>query len=235
MAERDHTTQAEQELLARLDRAFAHQRDLDPALLASIHAWQRTDRTYELVQTLVRGSGVGRLSWAEISFARRVRAHLAAAIASGRMPFETIVYRGVRDLRRSLTVATPGEAIGGRFPLRGYSAATAIKAVATTEFTRSSGAVLEIVVPIGTPALWVAGVGYPTLRRQGELLLPDKTELYVYGLSWEILSQCSQQRSWLDDEVQQVCRWRRVHSSRLGLDALHDIPAARQDRHDRCS
>jgi len=43
--------------------------------------------------------------------------------------------------------------------------------VAVAEFTAPNGALLEIEVPAGTPAIWVAGIGATTLRRQGELLL----------------------------------------------------------------
>jgi hypothetical protein len=46
----DATTRAEHALLGLLDDAFEDQRGLSPRLLASVRAWQRTDRTYELVQ-----------------------------------------------------------------------------------------------------------------------------------------------------------------------------------------
>lgn len=183
MAGGDETTHAERKLLARLDRAFAHQRALDPAVLASVRAWQRTDRTYELVQRLARGWDVVGLSHAEAYWVRKTRAHLDTAIASGRMPFDAVVYRGVRDLRKSLAVDAPSEAVGHVFPQRGYLAAAVIERVAIEEFVGSRGALIELLVPVGTPALWVAGVGHPLLRRQGELLLPDKADLYVYSLS----------------------------------------------------
>jgi hypothetical protein len=184
MAGGNETTGAERDLIARLDQAFAHQRDLDPAVLASVRAWQQTDRTYEMVQRIARGWGASGRSSIDIDRAGTIRAHLDIAIANGRMPFEGVVYRGLRDLGSILHGSAPGDAVGRRIPQRGYLAATAIKSVAVGEFVGRRGALLEIVVPVGTPALWVAGVGHPLLRRQAELLLRDEIDLHVYSLSW---------------------------------------------------
>lgn len=105
-------TRAERDLLERLDRAFAHQRNLDPAIRASVRAWQRTDRTYELVQRISRGCGASDPSSADIDRAGAIRSHLDMAIASGRMPFEAVVYRGLRDLGKSLQGEVPERAVG---------------------------------------------------------------------------------------------------------------------------
>jgi hypothetical protein len=174
-------TRAEADLFARLDEAFAHQKQLDPEVLASVRAWQRTDRTYELIQQVARGQ-ILRLAVAEIRRTRTMRAHLDLAIASGCMPFEAVVYRGVRDLLRSTGIGCPADAVGRRIPLSGYMTTTVSRAVAVDEFTGERGVLLEISVPVGTPALWVAGVGHPMLRRQGELLLQDRIDLHVYSL-----------------------------------------------------
>src|SRR5680860_1041507 len=92
MAGRDQTTEAERELLARLDHAFAHQRDLDPTVLASVRGWQRTDRTYELVQQVVRGEPIAVANQSRLRAARRARRHLDLAIRSGFTRFPLRVF-----------------------------------------------------------------------------------------------------------------------------------------------
>ena len=183
MARGDGLTEDERQLLARLDQGFAHQRYLEPAVLVSVRAWQCTDRTYELVQRLSRGLDVANLLRTEALRARTIREHLDTAIDSGRMSFEAVAYRGVRDLGKSFDVRSPAEAVGRRFPQRGYLAATAVEKVAREEFVGPRGALIEITLPVGTSVLWVAGVGHPLLWRQGELLLRDNTTLHVYSLS----------------------------------------------------
>ncbi|HYI80064.1 MAG TPA: hypothetical protein VEW67_04315 [Thermoleophilaceae bacterium] len=152
MAGGDRTTGAEQELIARLDRVFAHQRDLDPAVLASVRAWQKTDRTYELVQKIARGHSMAGTSQLQVRSASRVRRHLVLAIQSGRLPLPLRVFRGLRDIEVSLGFSRPSRVVG-----------------------------LDLSVPVGTPALWVAGVGHGSLRRQGELLLENRTKIDVYS------------------------------------------------------
>lgn len=167
-------------LFARLDDAFAGQRELGPAILASVRAWQRTDRTYEAVQRAIRASAN-----ADLSDALRVttiRSHLDLAIASACVPFDLVAYRGLRDLRRGLGFEDLDDVVGRQLRFAGYSATTVSRAVAVEEFTSRHGLLLEIEAPAGTPALWVAGVGHPSLRRQGEVLLQDGLQLHVYSL-----------------------------------------------------
>ena len=173
---------AQADVFGRLDAAFAHQRHLNPDVLASVRAWQRTDRTYELIQQVTRGTGAADLRGGDVKRAETMCAHLDLAIASGRMPFDVIVYRGLRNLRRAVGVKHPSDTIGRRLRLVGYAATTVSRAVAVEEFTGERGVLLQIAVPVGTPALWVAGVGNPKLRRQGELLLRDGISLHVYSL-----------------------------------------------------
>jgi hypothetical protein len=180
------TTQQERgqgdDIFARLDKAFAHQRHLSPAVVASVRAWQGIDRRYELIQKLARGFSTTSLPAGDEALARTMRLHLDAAIASGRMPFATVVYRGVRDLRRALEIEHPTHALGRHFHLKGFTATSVSRQVAINEFTQEGGGLLEIAVPAGVPALWVANVGLPELRRQGELLLGDGLGLHVYSL-----------------------------------------------------
>jgi hypothetical protein len=181
MAGGERTTGAEQELIARLDQAFAHQRDLDPAILASVRAWQKTDRTYELVQKIARGHSMAGTSQLQARSASGVRGHLVEAIQSGRLPFPLRVFRGLRDIEVSLGFSRPSRMVGLRTDLTGFCATTVFRSVAAGEFTARQGVVLDLEVPVGTPALWVAGIGDRSLRRQGELLLEHRTKIDVYS------------------------------------------------------
>jgi hypothetical protein len=175
MAGGEEAIHEERRLLARLDRAFAHQRDLDPAVLASVRAWQRTDRTYELVQKVVRGQSTG------VPASRSARRHLILAIQSGRLPFPLRVFRGLRDIEVSLGFSRPDQVVNQRVGLAGFCATTVVRSVAAREFTARRGVLLDLDVPVGTPALWIAGVGDSALRRQGELLLGLGTAIDVYS------------------------------------------------------
>lgn len=170
------------DLSGLLDNEFAHQKHLDPALLVSVRAWQGIDRSYELVQRMVRGESTASLAVGDESRVRTMREHLDIAIASGCTPFAMVVYRGLRDLRRALRIEHPAEAVGRRFYLRGFTATTVSRSVAIDEFTQVGGGLLKLLAPAGIPALWVANVGRPELRRQGELLLGDGIGLHVYSL-----------------------------------------------------
>jgi hypothetical protein len=179
---RDTTRRAEHALLALLDDAFEYQQGSSPRVLASVRAWQGLDRTYELVQRMARRAGPHDLTPAQARIASAMWMHLDAAIASGSTPLALVVYRGVRDLRRTFGAGDPRTVVGHRIRLRGYTATTVSESVAVEEFSGSRGALLEVVVPAGTPALWVAAIGDPTLRRQGELLLKDGIHLHAYSL-----------------------------------------------------
>jgi hypothetical protein len=169
------------DLLARLDAAFAGQRGLGPAVLSSVRAWQGTDRTYEVVQGAIRAAPDAP---SDALKATTIRAHLDHAIASACVPFDLTTYRGLRDIRRGLDVDGLDDVVGRQLRFAGYSATTVSRTVAVNEFTSRRGLLLELEVPAGTPALWVAGIGHASLRRQGELLLPDGLRLHVYSLGY---------------------------------------------------
>jgi hypothetical protein len=171
----------EVDLIARLDRAFGAQRQLAPGVLASIEAWQRTDRTYEVLQHAVRDLAVSDLAPSDIDEVADVRAHLDLAIRSAKTPFPMLVYRGVRSVRRTLGLGDARDAVDRTFEFAGYCATTIFREVAVDQFTARDGALLEIALPAGLPALWVAGVGSLALRHQGELLLSDKVGVHVYS------------------------------------------------------
>lgn len=66
---------------------------------------------------------------------------------------------------------------------RSFLSTTIVRDVAVSEFTippgRGGPALLEIDVPVGTPAIWVPPLGDPMLAYQGELLLPRRLPLSV--------------------------------------------------------
>lgn len=146
-----------------VEEAFRGQRDrLTARQLAAIRIWQRTDRSYELVQGLLRGTiDVETLSRAERAHAERLTDDLGDAIECGRTSRPLTVYRGIRSLRRTFGVDRAGQLPKQPDPFRGFTATSIHRDVAVTEFTTTSGAILEIEVPEGTRALWVAGAGEP--------------------------------------------------------------------------
>lgn len=170
----------EEAVLARLDAAFAEQKvALSARQVAVVRAWQRTDREYEAIQAVTRGqSNLGSRS-VPLGQAVEMQQTLDDAVRTGRLAFALSVYRGVRSVRRTFGVDDP-DAVAHRPTLfRGFTAASVFRRVALEEFTTPTGALMEIALPAGTPALWVAGVGSARLRRQGELLLPDRLWMRV--------------------------------------------------------
>jgi hypothetical protein len=180
----------EEALVARLDAAFAGQRAaLSARQLAVVRAWQRTDREYELAQAVARSEiDPDGLSPLVAAAALEFQQDLDDAIRSARLPFDLAVYRGVRSRRRTFGVDAPDDIETGPRSFEGYTATSVLRGVALDEFTAPEGALMEIAVPKGMPALWVAGVGTRRLRRQGELLLQDNLEMRIchrrseYGL-----------------------------------------------------
>jgi hypothetical protein len=91
------------------------------------------------------------------------------------------VFRGLRDIEVSLGFSRPDQVVNQRVGLAGFCATTVVRSVAAREFTARRGVLLDLDVPVGTPALWIAGVGDSALRRQGELLLGLGTAIDVYS------------------------------------------------------
>ncbi len=176
----------EEAVLARLDAAFAGQRAaLSARQLAVVRAWQRTDREYELAQAVARSEvGLDRMPSAAAS-ALEFQQDLDDAVRSACLPYDLAVYRGIRSLWRTFGVDDPRDVVGREERLSGYVATSVLRRVAIEEFTAPGGALLEVVVPAGMWALWVAGAGAWGLRRQGELLLMDQLQICVSSCRWE--------------------------------------------------
>jgi hypothetical protein len=168
-------------VLRAIDEAFHGQRRrLTPRQLDAIRTWQRTDRSYELVQAILRGTlNPAALAPGERRHAEMLIADLDDAIASWHTAHPLTVYRGIRSLVRAFGVKHPNDLPNRPTPRGGFTAASVHRHVALTEFVGPGGALLELELPAGTPALWVAGVGDRRLRRQGEVLLQDRLELRI--------------------------------------------------------
>lgn len=171
-------------MLGSIDDAFPDQRGrLTPRQLAAIRAWQRTDRSYELVQGVLRGTlDPATLTPDENRYVETLIADLDRAIESSRVMRRVTVYRGIRSLRATFGVERADEVAAEPAPFKGYTAASIHRAVARIEFSSPAGALLEIELPAGTPTLWVASVGGDRLAYQGEVLLPDRLRLRVAGV-----------------------------------------------------
>ncbi|MCK9249929.1 MAG: hypothetical protein M0P31_13275 [Solirubrobacteraceae bacterium] len=166
-----------------MDEAFADQRArLTREQFAAVREWQRTDRFYEQVQGLVRGTLAVDATSASYAALRHRAELLDDAIDSPRTTRPLTVYRGVRSLRWTFGEADPAAVRGPQRTFEGYTAASVLRSVAVDEFVGPAGALLELEVPPGIPALWVAGLGDPRLRRQGEVLFPVELPVQITGV-----------------------------------------------------
>lgn len=164
-----------------IEEAFrGHRGRLTARQRAAVRAWQATDRSYELVQGVLRGAiDPAALSPAEREHVKALIADLDDAIESVRIARGLTVYRGIRSLRRTFGVERVQDIPVEPDPFEGYTATSIHRDVAIDEFTSSAGVLLEIELPVGTPALWVAGIGDRRLHRQGEILLHDRLSVAV--------------------------------------------------------
>lgn len=149
--------------------------------LAAVRRYQALDRTYEMVNRLLRYEpGADELSDAELADVRDIVRGLSQLLERWRTPEPLRVYRGLRS-RAGLTDV--------RIITRSFLATTIVRDIAIDEFTvppaPGGPALLEIDVPAGVPAVWVPPLGDPALAYQGELLLPRRLLLLVRSSSEE--------------------------------------------------
>jgi hypothetical protein len=181
VGERAERWTAETSAFDSFDEAFAQQPyRLSERQRRAARAWQRSDRTYEYAQRVARGAvDVDELSPAALTRALDFQQDLDDAISTGALPFPAVVFRGLRSLRKTFGVAHAAQTVGLRRREAGYFATSVVRSVALDEFTTPDGALLEVMLPVGTPALWLPLVGSRRLRRQGELLLPDDMQICI--------------------------------------------------------
>lgn len=165
-----------------LDNDFEKQTlGLSASQRAAIREWQKTSRFYELIQSLKRGMlDRSNLGPGELGRLVDMIDDLEAAIAAGSVPRRMTVYRGVRNLEHTFGTDDLDVLVDGRERVMpGFTAASVVRDVALSEFSGPRGGLLEIDVPSGVSALWVAGAGDPRLRYQGEVLFRDRLRLRV--------------------------------------------------------
>lgn len=177
---------------ARLDEVFRDQVrwwHAHPHLRARLLDWQATDRTYATIQAVLRGEK--RLDDLDQDTRKTVTETIDAlqkGLDQGQLDRDVVLWRGIRSIDRTFS----GELIG-QHRLDGFNATTIHRDTATAEFTTgapgTTGALLSIKVPAGTPAIWVSGAGRQTPRftGQGELLLDSAIKLSVTATRWIVI------------------------------------------------
>lgn len=164
-------------LTAILDARYEAVADaFTPPEFAAMWQWQRSDRAYEAIQAALRGGQ----SSAETEL---LIEKIALAIGRMKLPEDAVLWRGVRDARKAFGVDARDIAglRGGVLPPNaGLMAATTSRRVAVEEFTTPplGGGPALIRLHVATPdkhSAWVARMGDPRLRRQGEALMDDQT------------------------------------------------------------
>lgn len=171
---------SDEELAARLT---AHvRRDVLPLLggleASALRRYQAMDRTYELVNRLLRGEPqADALTDEQDAAVRDIVRRLNQVLNRWRTPEPIRAYRGLRS-RVGLDIVADVPLV-----TRSFLSTTIVRDVAVSEFIKPPGpggpALLEIDVPAGTPAVWVPPLGDPALAYQGELLLPRRLPLTV--------------------------------------------------------
>ncbi len=145
--------------------------------LAALRRYQALDRTYRLVNQVLRGERDPEgLSDDELARVRTLVRDLDELVARWRTPEPIRVYRGLRS--RAGFDIDEGPVVSSSF-----LSTTVSRDVAVEEFTNPPGpegpALLQVDVPAGTPAVWVPPLGDPDLVYQGELLLGREVRLIV--------------------------------------------------------
>ncbi len=158
-------------------------REILPVISAAerdaLRRYQALDRTYELVNQVLRGERhPGTLSADEALAGREIARGLTEMLRRWRTPKAVVAYRGVRS-RSRLDLAA------GRLLSNSFLSTALFRVVAVDEFTVPAGAdgpaLMEIAIPSGMPAVWVPPLGDPALAYQGELLLDRGATVVVRG------------------------------------------------------
>lgn len=143
-----------------------------------IEQWQRDDRTYEAYQAAARNESN--------DAAMMIQADILDELIDRHTLQQPVqAYRGIRDSRKVFGVTSTelADLIGRSVPLTGFFGTSVVRDVAIDEFTKPSlgggAALIEVLLPAGTRALWVSLAGVDDMRYQGELLLPSFVELTV--------------------------------------------------------
>lgn len=137
----------------------------------AVRRYQAPDRFYVVVNRVLRGDRS--IAGEEARVAAKVINGLDAVVKRWVTPEPLRVFRGVRNAAQVFGTVPPRP--GTQLVPRGFVSTSIYRDVAVSEFTvpaaAGRGALLEIDVPVGTPAIWVPPLGVPELARQGELVL----------------------------------------------------------------
>lgn len=173
---------SESSLADRLTLSAEHvARGLNPIESNLVRRYQATDRTYELVSGVLRGTlTYDDLDEDDADAIARIVTALDDLTTRWDTPEPLTVYRGQRSIERTFDESPrPGR----EFELDSFVSTSIHRHVALEEFTEPPGpggpVLLKISAPAGTTGLWVPPVGDPTLAYQGELILPRLTRLRI--------------------------------------------------------
>lgn len=188
VAPADASAEVEATAAARLHDYFERwARSLDDEERAALAAYQATDRTYALVNGLLRGIvGLDDLEEHDRTNFARIIAGVRTAIAAGSCQDDVVVWRGVRNVTATFGVdpANAGSLAGKVRIVAGFLSTTVFRSIAMGEFVGSKqGALLRIRASAGVKAAWLPPVGDPTLSYQGELLLEEDLQLHIQTVS----------------------------------------------------
>lgn len=172
------------DLARKFDRDFA---DANAAMtdseVAALRAWQRPGRAYEPVQRLVR-DGVG------IRASNALATQIESATRRGQLRSDVVLWRGIRSSLETFGVHADrlSDLIGKPLPTSGFFSATVSRAVALREFTepplRGEAVLMMVKARRGLHAAWVAAVGDPAMRYQGELLFGTRRVVTLRSVSY---------------------------------------------------
>jgi ADP-ribosyltransferase exoenzyme len=104
-----------------------------------------------------------------------------AAIEKGRVPFDLVVYRGLRSYAALFGDQNPSD-LAGEFVNDPAFVSTSVAAHRADRFVdQDEGFRLDFGVPMDYPAAWLPTVGLSKMEGQLELLLPRDTEIEITG------------------------------------------------------
>lgn len=127
------------------------------------------------------------LAPAKASRALEARRFVDPGLVEAAVPVAMVAYRCVRCLSRSFGVEDPAHIRPGPHRIPGYLVGVHGRSyispllLASACESRSGGAVLELQIPPGTVALWVAGNGDPATVNGADLICLDHATIELTG------------------------------------------------------
>lgn len=161
----------------------AHYRSfmLATPMIEAVHYWQ--EGGYRTINDIRRG-GPG---LHERRLALMHDPNLEDAASRATTPVALVAWRGLRHIERMVGSASIADLVGETVWDSGF-AATSLRRHVAVRFASSwppqgQKALLRVVIPAGTPALWVPPVSLPQYGDQEELLLPPGLALLIRSVA----------------------------------------------------